>query len=553
MGNLHGGGIRVVREGSEKEFREDSTFGIYGDDGSQIAIEIARITRDSVIFSEKFADILGIAIGTESLDRDRKRQRPFNFYDRISVKSAAKPHDEDLLLKLGTEMAASADDWRINAVDIPAVYTYIGQFIAHDISLMEVKSPGINPKNYRTPALDFDSLFGSGPTVQAAPSVYQYGGLSIGVTTSGDQYDDLPRSVTGEPALREQRNDNNLALAQLHVLFVKFFQIVASQIRDPAEARIFARRHLQWVILHDYLKRTIDPVIYEHVMSTGDCVLLPETEAFLVPIEFATATFRIGHAMVRSNYHHWNDRGGVHLEKLIEFTHLDGHGRLSKIDGEYRLKDNWKVDWNRLSSTGRSRNDVSMAASIDEKIARKMHELPSELTQHVLSPNEKSGICGSLKPKTFSIAIQTLLRGNRMHIPSGQSVYQIVQERLKSAGAPALQPRIRPSAIANVRSPQVREFLLSENGKIFQESTPLWFYCLREADQIASGQRTGPLASRINMETIYKAILSDCDGVLQNKFKPAKEYYNLEGVFDFPTIVDIVKRYWKPNIHMEGE
>lgn len=59
---------------------------------------------------------------------------------------------------------------------VPAGYTYLGQFIDHDITLdttalQEIIVDPLAVRNFRTPMLDLDSLYGSGPAAQ--PYLYQ--------------------------------------------------------------------------------------------------------------------------------------------------------------------------------------------------------------------------------------------------------------------------------------------------------------------------------------------------------------------------------------------
>src|SRR5262245_29196209 len=61
---------------------------------------------------------------------------------------------------------------------IPAGFTYLGQFIDHDITfdptaLQEVLVDPLALRNFRTPMLDLDSLYGAGPVAQ--PFLYQRG------------------------------------------------------------------------------------------------------------------------------------------------------------------------------------------------------------------------------------------------------------------------------------------------------------------------------------------------------------------------------------------
>src|ERR1035441_10459568 len=80
------------------------------------------------------------------------------------------------LMTLGDSMTSSFDPPR-DAPDaeesgIPALYTYFGQFIDHDItfdptsSLVKHTDPDALT-DFRTPAFDLDNVYGSGPAAQA--------------------------------------------------------------------------------------------------------------------------------------------------------------------------------------------------------------------------------------------------------------------------------------------------------------------------------------------------------------------------------------------------
>jgi hypothetical protein len=76
--------------------------------------------------------------------------------------------DDAKLLELADAMKDTLPDGDNNA--IPAGYTYLGQFIDHDITLdttplsAQLADPfGIT--NFRSPAVDLDSLYGDGPGV----------------------------------------------------------------------------------------------------------------------------------------------------------------------------------------------------------------------------------------------------------------------------------------------------------------------------------------------------------------------------------------------------
>ena len=171
---------------------------------------------------------------------------------------------------------------------IPAGFTYFGQFVDHDISrtassveLGDEGEPEIS--NERTPSLDLDSLYGAGPDTE---SFYEEDGirLRIGSTDKVDIHaapnlpNDLPRKdpVVGKVArpadIGDNRNDENLAVAQTHLAFLKFHNKVVDDQSMPGDfesVRKVVRQHYQSIVFSDFLPRLVDPNIYESVIANG--------------------------------------------------------------------------------------------------------------------------------------------------------------------------------------------------------------------------------------------------------------------------------------------
>src|ERR1700761_9578509 len=108
------------------------------------------------------------------------------------------------LQKLGVAMSATFDPPKDGADDeesgIPALYTYLGQFIDHDLtfdpasSLQKANDPD-SLVDYRTPRFDLDNIYGRGPDDQ--PYLYEDGRrflLGDEITGGGFDATDLPRS-----------------------------------------------------------------------------------------------------------------------------------------------------------------------------------------------------------------------------------------------------------------------------------------------------------------------------------------------------------------------
>src|SRR5262249_43094379 len=116
---------------------------------------------------------------------------------------------------------------------IPALYTYFGQFIDHDITFdpMSTLIKRTDPDaltDFRTPALDLDNVYGRGPDDQP----YMYDGklfllgdkISGGVDTDAHDLarDNRPDAGGRRALIGDPRNDENSIVSQLQGLFLRF-------------------------------------------------------------------------------------------------------------------------------------------------------------------------------------------------------------------------------------------------------------------------------------------------------------------------------------------
>ncbi|MEO9780453.1 MAG: hypothetical protein ABJH07_09605 [Sedimentitalea sp.] len=436
------------------------------------------------------------------------------------------------------EWPARWGKYRFDATGIPAAYTYLGQLIAHDLTWNEATTTDSSVR-FRCATLDFKSIFERATDLSPLPSVCDNGGLALGCTSAGRQ-GDLPRSPCGAPVLADTRNDQTLTLSQLVVLVTKFYQVFAARTADKTQAHLDARRHMQWIVLYDYLPRVIDPIVYGDVMQSQAWPLLGEG-AGLIPIEFSAASFRLGHAMVRYRYPHWREGGGgASLKDLLRFTHHSAASRFVDVAGERRLPDDWTAGWSFLLPSEGESMQSSLSAAIDENLALDMFALPDSIGDCLASAPEPDGI----EYGTFNLAEHTLVRGNRLCLGSAQSLCEFSDARLREAGGARLPRRLPTVRLSQTRSHSLSDFLVSDSAASLRTDTPLWFYFLREADIHASGQHFGPLASRITMETIFRAIRSDADGILLSNFKP--DFSDERGKFGLKDLHEVVQTHWKP-------
>ena len=183
---------------------------------------------------------------------------------------------------------------------IPAGYTYLFQFVAHDLLLTTVPfwaaaDAGVASSNGRVRGLRLDTLYGGGPSacpVAFAPKGLEdidRGLLRVGRVDPGDQpaeagvcpFRDLARVHT--PSFRhagpqglaavnfdgayqvlaaDARNDASTTLAQLTALFANAHNILARALPAAGpEASVRARAHGDAAaLLSDYPKRSAAPV-----------------------------------------------------------------------------------------------------------------------------------------------------------------------------------------------------------------------------------------------------------------------------------------------------
>ena len=432
---------------------------------------------------------------------------------------------------------------------IPSGYTYLGQFIDHDItfdpasSLDRFNDPDAL-QDFRTPRLDLDSLYGSGPDDQ--PFLYEPDGkhLLLGENRDFDfarnARPDLPRNHHADDLLPEggprpieqrkprraligdKRNDENLIVSQLHATFLRFHNRVLDDEAggDFALAQQIVRWHYQWIVLHDFLPRIVGKQTYKKVVrGQGE---MPAHEFYdakgryaFIPVEFSVAAYRFGHSQIRPSYA---------LNSLVVFAQPDEQpfeGRTAKFHRIPIFSSVQPSDANQGRANLNGFRDIPFAWAVDwafyfDGVAR--HPLPdgqdnvpdgailpqpsfridSTLVDPLRSLPDKAG-----EPNVSrrALAVLNLVRGWRMGLPSGQSV-------ARKMGVPELtDAQLFDHADPGRRT--ARMALLQDVGNKFAGNCPLWFYILREAEVTEGGVHLGPVGGTIVAEVLSGLVLED--------------------------------------------
>ena len=371
--------------------------------------------------------------------------------------------------------------------DVPAGYTYLGQFVDHDITFDPVS--GLDRVNdpdalrtFRTPRFDLDCLYGRGR--DDSPYLYDQedpASLLVGRNT-GKEHEpvDLPRNQQGRALIGDPRNDVHFIVSQLHLAFIRFHNAVVDELRFSTEAsRLFdeARRtvtwHYQWVVMHDFLARLVGRELLGEILVTSKRTGRARAELSyfswrsqpFVPVEFSAAAYRFGHSMVRGNYR-INDT----LEVLPILTDIRVAHALQHLGGFRTLPKGWTVQWKHLFPLGEDGGGVEpqLARRIDTRLAEPMRKLPPAIDQ-----------------ARRSLGLLNMLRGRSLQLPSGQAVAAAMGTSVDNAD-------------------------LRLSGE-----TPLWFYVLREAEVLGEGRRLGPTGGRIVAEVLVGLLKGDANSFLR--------------------------------------
>lgn len=467
---------------------------------------------------------------------------------------------------------------------LPAGYTYFGQFVDHDITFDPLSSlEKLNDPNglvdFRTPALDLDSLYGRGPEDQ--PYLYDSDGRKLllgdrmltGSLEGEEPHDlvpDLPR-FRGRALIGDKRNDENVIVSQLQGLFLRFHNFLADAHPELSFAAIqrLVRWHYQWLVLFDYLPRiagrSVVEAILPHIKHHGNIYEHPPQLHFynwkdypFMPVEFSGAAYRFGHSMVRPVYR----LSAADLNNSFEVEGLNGrrlvfapnaHDGLNGFQ-EFAIENG--IDWrlffetrnHPLSNTTLNKSRVQPAYKIDTALVNPLGFLPEF---------SKPGTNDPVGAKnTNNLAYRNLKRGVTLQLPSGQAVARLMglepipDERLLVGKANADGLKFDDPLKSNKS--------ITATHSSFAGKAPLWFYILAEAQdkwrQRADHQTTddeknaqpttlGAVGGRIVSEVFAGLILGDTDSFLsmEPNWQPLFGNSHAKKVFDRFTIGDLIE------------
>ncbi|MFD1148814.1 peroxidase family protein [Saccharothrix hoggarensis] len=459
------------------------------------------------------------------------------------------PLDEETRTALATAMTADVPQLDSANPPIPAGFTYLGQFVDHDLTMDRTESQLGDDVNLgdlmqgRSPALDLDSVYGRGPGDRHDRVFYAADGVKLKVgTTSPTPFPDervnvplegfdLPRfgaaGTTGadrrKPLIPDTRNDENLVIAQTHLAFIRFHNRVVDELalRGLTGRRLFTAareqvvRHYQWMLRTDFLPRIVDPAIVDDVFANGRRFFeapgrgkSPHGLQPTMPLEFSVAAYRLGHSMIRGAYQ-WNrvfntdGPGGVAtLFLLFVFTGTSGNfdpgSQLPDLDNPNSgtvdtLPTNWIADFRRLYDfTEADRPDLVPPTEDGGNVTKRVDSLlVNPLRQ--LPAGSFDGRGTTFPEIQRNLAFRNLTRANMVRLASGQQMAEFF----------GVEPLTDEQVLVGNQGAALDSLTDAQKAAV-TAATPLWLYALREAE--FNGGLLGPVGGRIVAEVFHRAM-----------------------------------------------
>ncbi len=478
----------------------------------------------------------GIVRGANLVRNSRLFEGPFGRIFRALPPADFGPDDaasQAALAVLAGKMISPADPSEpkdgVDAEEsgIPSAYTYLGQFIDHDLtfdpasSLQRQNDPDAL-EDFRTPRFDLDNVYGRGPDDE--PYLYEDGrsflrSRRLTGAAANPRATDLPRSQVGNPQRRraiigDPRNDENVIVSQLQGLFHRFHNKIAAARPHLSftEVQREVRFHYQWIVLHDFLPTIVSDGVLEqvlpHLEKHSNVLADPPHLRFyhcahypFMPLEFSAAAYRFGHSMVRPGY-----RLSETVGPLSIFRRDRDPDANKALTGFREFPDTWAIDWNLfMDLEPRDPDDntrTQLAYRIDTSLVNPLGGLPSSVAVH-----------------PSSLAERNLLRGWRLRLPTGQNV----------ARAMGLRPLTDNQIIIGKFTGDPKDVVGTIDQihpPAFVGNCPLWTYVLAETIETTVALKTtkgnkkiktrklGPVGGRIVAETFVGLLLGDSSSYL---------------------------------------
>ena len=424
---------------------------------------------------------------------------------------------------------------------LPALYTYFGQFIDHDLtfdpdaSFQKQKDPEARI-DFRTPAFDLDNVYGRGPGDQ--PYLYDSDkksfllgkALTLG-SPAGAR--DLQRNSLGRAMIGDPRNDENSIVSQFQGLMLRLHNklVAAHPKKSFHDIQALVRHHYQFVVVNDFLPSIVTESVLDALRTDGHfdkSKLAFYTEAGhdakfafpYMPVEFSVAAYRLGHSMVRPGYR-LND---VILQPIFPLPADETKGQVGLpegLTGFRELVSNWGIDWNRFVDLEQRAYGTDAEKPTAAQIVQNNRRLQFayRIDTALVDPLKHLPLSVADNPPD-SLALRNLKRGAEFGLPSGQEVAKFMNTPVLTDDKILIGQGTSPLP-SNIKS-------MKDMPAVFAGNCPLWTYILAEAIQHKKTMTTptlppkqidtpqlGPVGGRIVAEVFLGLLFADKSSYLK--------------------------------------
>jgi hypothetical protein len=438
--------------------------------------------------------------------------------------------------------------------DVPAAFTFVGQFIDHDLTFngmnLTVNEQGTVSQDEASPIIDLDSVYGPRPNVSSSErfneKVFDVSGRFI-LHSVKDRHGivgwDVPRHSSSEDSnsglayIFDPRNDENQLILQIHILIQRFHNKLIdsgfpqqklgnrfdpkdkNQIIECVRREVVANwqsfilnEYMPAVIRHDVLAEVLQQIKikpksadepqreYGNLKHKPYRDLVTGKNVVRMPHEFAIG-FRFGHSQLRPMYLLNNNTGDETFVLLFRDARLSEKVKVELPDG--------KEVWIDGKDDLRGHRPLKPEHVIDWTVFYPLH-----------SDDPQKAV------KTHSLLIDHKITARVFNLPE-----TAIPDDIKYIGNLPHRNLIRSSQIGIVSGEELADFygidrvppekiMESENSRALFEldsntnefggkafKTPLWYYLLKEAEvSEAKGAKLGKLGSRLVAEVLAGAV-----------------------------------------------
>ena len=368
--------------------------------------------------------------------------------------------------------------------EIPAAFTFVGQFVDHDLTMNAVnlfEDQTGSTENSATPLIDLDSVYGPRKFL-TSPSTDIFNSDGTFKLEDRGGYFDLPRDAANSAFISDKRNDENQLILQVHILVMRVHNKLVKD-RGLSFKQAYRETLFNWqsVLLSDYLTRILDEETYKWLRKQIDKPKFGKfkykplknltTNGYVasLPHEFAIG-FRFGHSQLRSAY---AVRKGAAAIPLFDNSLASVGGQFADFRGDQVLAPSHVIDWDFFAGKFKSNR-------IDGFLTPVIADLP------------ESAIPDDIK-YIGNLAHRNLIRSRQVGLCAGEDLaafYGFPKNHLSKK---------------DIEPDESKHHLYVQDGRF---RTPLWYYVLKEAEVAGTAKqsRLGKVGSRLVGEVILGAI-----------------------------------------------